>query len=132
MSKKILVVDDDRFYSLYLNTLLKKNFPEYTLLMANNGEEAWEILQSNTWSAVDDMVIIDLEMPKMNGYGLMKRITKELSQIPKLVVNSNYKFRERDLDNNVPPYSVAPKPLNSSKVKEVLFGKAFGLPGLEA
>ncbi len=122
MSKKILVVDDDRFYSLYLNTLLKKNFPEYTLLMANNGEEAWEILRSNTWSATEDMVIIDLEMPRMNGYGLMKRITKELPVIPKLVVNSNYKFRERDLDNFIPKYSVAPKPLNSSKVRDVLFG----------
>lgn len=120
MSKKILVVDDDRFYSLYLNTLLKKNFPEYTLLMASDGEEAWSIIQSNSWSATDDMVIIDLEMPKMNGYGLMKRITKECSVIPKLVVNSNYKFRERDLDDLVPKYSIAAKPLNSSKVREVL------------
>ncbi|MES2627779.1 MAG: response regulator [Bacteroidota bacterium] len=120
MSKKILVVDDDRFYSLYLNTLLRKNFPEYTLLMAGDGEEAWEILRSNTWSSTEDMVIIDLEMPKMNGYGLMKRITKELPVIPKLVVNSNYKFRERDLEDAVLKYSVAHKPLNSSKVRDVL------------
>lgn len=121
MGKKILVVDDDRFYSHYLNTLLQKNFPDYTLLMAADGEEAWKIIQANTWSMAEDMIIIDLEMPKMNGYGLVRRMTTEMKELPRIVINSNYKFREREIDT-IAQLNVAHKPLNSSKVREVLMG----------
>ncbi|HEX4886788.1 MAG TPA: response regulator [Luteibaculaceae bacterium] len=120
MVKKILVVDDDRFYSTYLKTLLSKNFPEYMLLMAKDGEEAWEILQAHTWSAVDDVLILDLEMPRLNGYGLLKRMFREMAEAPRVVVNSNYKFRDQERTADLATLNVANKPLNSSKVREVL------------
>ena len=119
MNGKILIVDDDRFYSVYLCRLLEKSFPEYELITAMNGEEAWHILNQENWNNASDILILDLEMPKLNGYGLLKLMGKTTKEFPRVVVNSNYKLRKQDLEG-VPPFASTIKPLNYSKVEHAL------------
>ncbi len=119
MNGKILIVDDDRFYSVYLCRLLEKSFPEYELITAKNGEEAWSTLNGQNWNNLTDILILDLEMPRLNGYGLLKLMGKVEKEFPRVVVNSNYKLRKQDLVG-VPPFASTLKPLNFSKVEHVL------------
>ena len=65
---RLLVVDD----SITTRTL-EKNILEtagYRVLVASDGEEAWSMLQGNEF----DLVVSDVTMPGLDGFGLAKRI----------------------------------------------------------
>jgi len=65
---RILMVDDSKVMRKAFAKILQE---EYDMLEAENGEEGWSILAS------DDsiqLVISDIEMPELNGFGLLERI----------------------------------------------------------
>lgn len=68
MSAVVLVVDDNEMNRDMLSRRLKRQ--EYEVLMAEDGEKALEILQSN---AVD-LVLLDIMMPKLSGYEVLEQI----------------------------------------------------------
>jgi len=69
MSKlKILIADDEEEV---LDIMAKKIVSQgYTVVKAKDGEEAWEKIQST----VPDMVLLDLNMPKLNGFEVLKAL----------------------------------------------------------
>lgn len=82
---QILIVDDSITILRMVEAALAKT--GFQVLIARNGEEALEILKSNQ----PDIIISDLDMPKMNGMELCKRLRKdpELSKIPILIMSAN-------------------------------------------
>ncbi len=82
--KRILVVDD----SVTTRTL-EQNILEaagYEILLASDGAEAWQLLQNQ---AVD-LVVSDVEMPRMNGFALTEAIrsSARLSALPVVLVTA--------------------------------------------
>ena len=80
----ILVVDD----SITTRTL-EKNILEtrgFQVTLAVDGEEAWGLLQRRRF----DLVITDIEMPRMNGFELTQTIRGEasLDDMPVVIVSS--------------------------------------------
>lgn len=72
MSKTIMVVDDEkRLVSLVESYLTKEG---YRVVSANNGKEALPIASREK----PDLIILDLMMPEMDGYGFMREHRKEL------------------------------------------------------
>lgn len=67
--KRILVVDDDGMIRKVLRIMLENN--GYEVEIAETGEEALKTIKI---SAPPDMVITDLEMPKMSGIELAEKI----------------------------------------------------------
>lgn len=71
MTFSVLIADDEQgildFVTLYLE---KDNYRTFT---ARNGESAWQIIQHETI----DLAILDIMMPKMTGYQLIKKIRAE-------------------------------------------------------
>lgn len=63
--RKILVVEDNYEYCLYLNSILSD---EYNLVFVNNGKEALKALDADEF----DLIITDWMMPEMNGIELAK------------------------------------------------------------
>lgn len=88
---KILVVDDDPYILMSLEFLMKKN--GYEVMVARNGNEALEILNSS----VPDIVLLDIMMPDVNGYDICKYIksTKNLKGIK--VIFMSAKTRDTDI-----------------------------------
>jgi len=85
MKKKILVIDDDRInVKLLQSRLQEKNFDVFT---AFDGEEGLEVLVD----AKPDLIILDVEMPVMNGYTFMTEMAKinEVNNIPVVVLTSH-------------------------------------------
>ncbi|MDF3837474.1 hybrid sensor histidine kinase/response regulator [Cupriavidus basilensis] len=88
--KRVLVVDD----SLTVRELERKLLSNrgYEVAVAVDGMDAWNVLRAESF----DLVITDIDMPRMDGIELVSRIKREarLQQIPVMVVS--YKDREQD------------------------------------
>lgn len=77
----IMIVEDDQFLLHMINVKLEKE--GYNTYTAENGEEAMKILSKVT----PDLMILDLVMPKMNGFEVLEELkkNKKLSKIPVIV-----------------------------------------------
>ena len=67
MKKKILVIDDDATIRFFLQTILK----EYDVLAMEDGYDALTWLNAGN---IPDLILLDMEMPNINGKALIKRI----------------------------------------------------------
>lgn len=79
---KILMVDDEaRMRKLVRDYLVWNN---YTVLEASDGESALDIFYQNPDI---DLIILDIMMPKLDGYGVLKEIRKG-SDIPVIMLTA--------------------------------------------
>lgn len=80
----VLVADDE----VNLLLLLKDNFEEhgFDVITAANGEEAYQ----KSVAEKPDMIILDVEMPKLNGLQVCEKIrkTEELKTVPILIFSA--------------------------------------------
>ena len=87
-SIKILVVDDEsRMRKLVRDFLVKSN---YSVLEAEDGEQAVDLFMETKDIA---LIILDVMMPKLDGYGVAKEIRK-VSDVPIIMLTA--KSDERD------------------------------------
>jgi DNA-binding response OmpR family regulator len=82
--KKILVIDDDQFFSKTLEAALPAD--KYSLISAEDGEVGLEKLKTEK----PDLIILDLMMPKLDGTAFLKKLqdSKDLPKVP-ILVSSN-------------------------------------------
>ncbi len=82
---KILVVDDNTASRELLRTVLKA--PDREILEACQGGQALEIIGRET----PDLVLLDLEMPVMDGFSVLRnlRTDSRLAAIPVVAVTAN-------------------------------------------
>lgn len=71
---RILLVEDEEFNLIVLEEMIKIFYPNVTIETAVNGQLAYEILKENSF----DLILSDVNMPIMDGYGLIKKIKEEL------------------------------------------------------
>ena len=81
-TKKILVADDEKALAKALQ--LKLNHAGFETTTAFDGAEALELITKGDF----DLVLLDLVMPKMDGFQVLEGVAK-LSKKPKIVVTSN-------------------------------------------
>ncbi|MGK7893049.1 MAG: response regulator, partial [Xenococcus sp. (in: cyanobacteria)] len=88
--KKILVVDDSITVREMERKLLENN--GYLVDTAVNGAEGWNVIRTKTY----DLVITDIDMPKMNGIELVRQMKnhQRLYNIPVIIIS--YRDREED------------------------------------
>jgi DNA-binding response OmpR family regulator len=79
----ILVVEDD----ITLATLLKENLKlnAYTTRLCKDGEEAWQVYQKERF----DLCLLDVNMPKKNGFELAKLIREQDAFTPLVFLTAN-------------------------------------------
>ena len=78
----ILVVDDDRSTRLLMQALLEAE--HYTVFLACNGEEALQVMEQQEI----DLVILDVMMPKMDGYAFTRVLREAKNDLPILMVSA--------------------------------------------
>ena len=67
-TRKILLVDDDLKNSMFLKRFLEEE--PFEITYANNGKIAWELFPSFK----PDLVLLDINMPEMDGFELAQKI----------------------------------------------------------
>lgn len=84
MPKKIVLADDEQFIAVAYNDGLTR--AGYVVAVAHDGAEALEKVKSER----PDLVLLDLIMPKMNGFEVLKAIKAdpELYKIPVIVLSN--------------------------------------------
>lgn len=91
---RILIADDSRIVRL---ALIKRIEGLFDFREACNGEEAWEMLLADGHIKV---LITDLTMPRLDGYGLLQRIRhssiSRLREMPVVVISGSDEQIERD------------------------------------
>ena len=78
----LLVVDDDKNTRLFLTALLED--AGYTVTAASNGEVALETMDR----AHIDLVVLDIMMPKMDGYEFTRLLRESDNNLPILMVSA--------------------------------------------
>ncbi|HZN55008.1 MAG TPA: ATP-binding protein [Candidatus Polarisedimenticolaceae bacterium] len=80
---RVLIVDDNRDMREYLERLVGESFAVET---ASDGEEAVEALQARAF----DLVLTDVMMPRLDGFGLLSRIraTPALARLPVVMLSA--------------------------------------------
>lgn len=79
---QILVVDDDKNTRVYLKAVLEAE--HYSVITASNGEETLEAMDSNHV----DLVVLDVMMPRMDGYQFASVLREGRNEIPILMVSA--------------------------------------------
>jgi CheY-like chemotaxis protein len=82
MKKRILVVDDDNMNLARTRIILGK---EYDVVLADSGIEALAKLQNKK----ADMVLLDIDMPGMNGLETFERMKKFAADIPVIFLTAS-------------------------------------------
>ncbi len=82
MRKRILVVDDDTMNLVRTKMILGE---EYDVLLADSGMEALDKLK---WETVD-LVLLDIEMPKLNGIETFERMKEFASDVPVIFLTAS-------------------------------------------
>lgn len=93
MSKKILLVDDSKT-TLMLEEMILSSKTNYTLISAQDGQEAIEKAIAES----PDLVLMDVVMPRMNGFQACKQLreNKNTCGIPIILVTT--KGEEEDVE----------------------------------
>jgi len=109
---RILIVEDDIILADGLLRYLKD--ARYAADLVTNGEDADNVLVQE----VHDLVILDLGLPRLNGYQVLQRLRKRKYNIPVLILTARGTLEERvkGLDLGADDYLIKP----------------FDLPELEA
>lgn len=95
--KKILLVDDEKDIVEFLKYNLEQN--NFSVIVGYNGEEALQMLNEKP-----DLIILDIMMPKLNGFDTCKRI------------------REKDEFKNVPIMFLTAKDGETNEIKGLELG----------
>jgi len=102
----ILVVDDSKAALMNAKKILDQEM--YRVVMAENGREAWGVLQEEK----PDLILSDIDMPALDGFGLLKLVREDLrlSDIPFILMTSNMAahakaYEQKGFDSLLPkPY----------------------------
>src|SRR5262245_17539186 len=85
--KRVLIVDDSKFVRTTFNRILSSSF---SVVEAVEGDAAWKTIQADA-SIV--MVFTDLDMPKLDGYGLMRLVRgstdERIKKLPMIVISGS-------------------------------------------
>ncbi len=74
MTKKILIIDDDKIFSKILRDgLIAGGEGRYEVLSAFDGEEGFEVASKER----PDLIMLDMMMPKVTGIEFLRKYRKE-------------------------------------------------------
>jgi len=83
--RTILLVEDDELDVISVQRSLKKLDADYNLYVAYNGKDALALLNDPVNPILPDVILLDLNMPKMNGIEFLQ-VIRNSDQFNKLEV----------------------------------------------
>lgn len=127
LTKKVILVIDDTPDNLFLVTNLLKDL--YTIKVANNGEKALKFLDETP--VTPDLILLDIMMPVLNGYDVLKKIkeNQKLQNIPVVFLTAKSSVEDEKLGFDLGANDYITKPISPpillSRVKTQFENKAI-------
>lgn len=111
---KILIVEDEKSMREVLRILLEGE--EYEVATASDGLEAMSYLNKDIF----DLIITDMKMPKMDGFGLLKK-TKEISPETIVIMITAFGTTETAVEAmKLGAYDYINKPFNIEEIRLIV------------
>jgi DNA-binding response OmpR family regulator len=109
MSVKILVVDDEKLYVHLLQVNLQAE--GYEVIYAMNGEDALDLVSTQK----PDLVILDVMMPRLDGFVTCERI-RQFSSVPVIMLTAKGEEQDRVKGLNVGADDYVVKPFSATEL----------------
>lgn len=109
MQYNILIAEDDKDIVKLLKLYLESS--GYKVITADNGVSAFEIIQKEKI----DLAVIDIMMPRMNGYELTQKI-REIKNIPILILSAKNQDTDKILGLNLGADDYMTKPFSPLEI----------------
>jgi two-component system LytT family response regulator/two-component system response regulator LytT len=123
---RAILVDDERLACDELAYLLRE-FPDFQIVgTARNGPEAVELLES----VEADLVFLDVQMPGLNGLGVIRKLRERNIPLPRFVMVTAYDhyaveaFQHEVLDYLLKPVERERLALTVERARRAIFGKS--------
>ena len=118
-SDTILVVDDSNVVRNFVKRIFKD---QYNIGTANDGEEALKIIEANKDNGRLKAILLDLNMPKLDGFGVLEHMRSNglLDKIPVSIItgDSSKETIERAFTYNI--VDMLNKPFNDLSISAVV------------
>lgn len=105
MTYRILVAEDDKDIAEVIKLYLENE--NYEVILAENGLLAYEQIVSSRI----DLAVVDIMLPKMNGYELIKKM-REISNVPVVILSAKNQDSDKILGLDLGADDYLTKPFN--------------------
>jgi CheY-like chemotaxis protein len=120
-TKKILYVDDDSDDHIFLSQFLASSNVNTLVIDAYDGDEAIRYLNAADDASLPSLIVLDLNMPKRNGYEVLKYLkTSRFSDIPVVILSTSNNEKDKELSNRLGAASYLQKPFHYQGYREVI------------
>jgi two-component system cell cycle response regulator DivK len=113
--KKILIVEDDDMSFIFLNQIFK--LVKGTIIRAKSGSEALYLFKND--SAID-LILMDIQLPDINGNSVTSQIRKIDKNIPIIAQTAGRTPQDIDTAFDAGSSEVLTKPFSMEKLIDVL------------
>lgn len=126
LPKRILVVDDAATVRMYHNGILSE--AGFIVDEAINGIEALEKSLSNPY----DFYVVDINMPKLDGYGFLQQLrAQDIHQAPAVMISTEAEGKDIDSAYSAGANFYMRKPIKPDELLNVV-RMLLGMPGEDA
>ncbi|NJM15558.1 MAG: response regulator [Bacteroidales bacterium] len=110
-NRHILIAEDDKFSFKFLENYLRRT--NVNIMHAETGRQAVELCMANPNI---DLVLMDIQMPEMNGYEATTEIKKHCAQLPIIAQTANAIAEEKDKCFDAGCDDFVTKPINMKEL----------------
>jgi two-component system response regulator LytT len=127
MALRVLIVDDEPLARQELQYLLEKTGDVELVAVGRNGIEAVELIRTHK----PDVVFLDVQMPGLDGFGVLKKLLEKKTLPPQVVFATAYdQYAVRAFEVNAVDYLL--KPFDSARVRKTVEKARARMPGGDA
>lgn len=110
----ILLIEDDELDTISVERSLKKLEIQYVLYTAYNGLEAFKMLRDTENPLLPDVILLDINMPRMNGIEFLRilRSDQNLKDLKVFVMTTSSESSDRTAAEELGISGYIIKPLN--------------------
>ncbi len=127
MPLRVLIVDDEPLARQELQYLLERSGQVETVALGANGIEAVELIRTHK----PDVVFLDVQMPGLDGFGVLKKLLEKGTPLPQVVFATAYdRYAVRAFEVNAVDYLL--KPFDAGRVARTLEKARERLPATQS
>jgi CheY-like chemotaxis protein len=123
----ICVIDDDNIYQFAIRLTIRQMELAQNVITFSNGELARDFFLENLFSeeALPDVILLDINMPVMDGWGFLDWFTEQQNKLPKAIpvfmVSSSIDWRDMEKAKGYPSViDYLSKPLTEGNLYDIV------------